>query len=315
MKNLVIILCLIFVLSSCVIEQRSAFFNHTKVDGCTFSVDPLTGLSIKWEKTRFPVPFYVHESVPPKAYYNFVSAIKYWNLVWLDYLHEKGVEAPPLFDIIGENELFSTLPKRDGYNVLFFTDQFSGQFGGGLGSLNSKKIQAITVVRRTKDEIKDTDIVVNSGDFKFFYDAYYNEDVRLASQNRNSPRNLSSSRDLTFMESIKRKLFSFMKGFLKLLKGETLRGIAAREALVPKGLVDFPSLMIHELGHVPGLFHSDDKSVLSMRNNGRASSSHRIRGNSIPSVMKINLPKGSSRRKIGQFDLDNLFCGYYGGTR
>ena len=310
LKNLAAILCFITFLSSCIIEEGSTLFDRPAVNACTFSVDPLTGFPIKWEKTRFPISFYPHESVPLEAYQNFVAAMKYWNFVWLDYLTERGVEAPPLFDIIGENELFSAVPKRDGYNVLFFTNNFNKYYG----DQSSAKTQAVTIVRRNKNEIKDADIVVNVGNFRFFYDNNYNRDIEISSQKKYSARNLSSSRSLTLMESIKVKLLSFFKGFLRLLKREVspLRGIAAREALIPQGFVDFPSLMIHELGHVPGLFHSDYKGLPSTKSSRRASLLSRSQRRGIQSVMKIELPKGYSRRRIGDFDLDNLFCGYYG---
>ncbi len=236
--------------------------------------------------------------------------MKYWNLVWQEHLDQKGIKAHSLFNIVGKNQLFSTGPKRDGYNVLFFTSHFDEYHSQNTPS----ETQAVTIVRRNKENIKDTDIIVNTGNFKFFYDDNYNEDVYVASQKRSSKRNLSSSRDLTFMESIKAKLLSFFKGFLKLLKREVspTRGIAAREVSVPRGLVDFPSLMIHELGHVPGLFHSDHESIQSLRGDSkRFASSSGARRSSVSSVMKAKLSSGSSRRTVGQFDLENLSCGYY----
>ena len=322
-------------LASCIIEQRGFFAHDLSVNECTFTLDPLTNSPIRWNDNRFPVSFYVHESVPPDAYFNFVSATEYWNLIWLDYLAEKGLDGPPLFDIVGENQSFSTKPKADGYNVLFFTDDFRSYYSE-IEEESAKttqtteteiteedriqaaaKIQAVTVVRRSNAEIKDTDIIVNSRNFRFFYDKNYDEDILLASQERLAYRNVSSSRDLTLVESIKLKFLSFFKGFLNLFRKDvSKRNIATRKVRVPKGFIDFPSLMIHELGHSPGLFHSDNRKVKrALKNSGRASTLSQLNKGRIKSVMEKALPAGFARRHIGDFDLDNLFCGYYESFR
>ena len=315
MQKLVTFFCCIILLPSCLIQDYSSYFALPSINECTFSVDPLSGNPIRWARSSFPVSFYINKSVPQDAMDNFIAATNYWNLTWYEYLEDRDLEGPPLFYIVGAKSRKDfdippgrSPPKKEQYNVLHFTNNF-----GSYYKQRADKTQAVTIVRRNNDKIIDTDIVVNGFNFEFYYDYHYNEDIRLAYQNKMSLRDLASSRDFTLLELIQKKLMFFLKKFLRIFsKGSSQRDLASRRAYVPKNSVDFPSLMIHELGHVPGLFHSDDESVkAAIINAGQASTLHEYYGKNIHSVMETRLATGFSRRIIGDFDLDNLYCGYY----
>ena len=79
--------------------------------------------------------------------------------------------------------------------------------------------------------------------------------------------------------------------------------------------MDFASLMIHELGHVPGMAHFDLSDRMRLASQQNSSNLASKRENSrfrkeIHSVMEPKLAEGSARRDIAEHDLDNLLCAY-----
>ena len=281
-------------------------------DECGFALDSYTGEPLKWDVSRLPISFYIHESVPPEAHRNFISNVNHWNSVWAEHGEEQGVEVADMFAIVSENQVFSGRPGKDGYNMLFFiTKDFAASYGAGKST-----VQAVTVTfNDDSGHIVDTDILINAETIKYFYDPDYDSDILALNEKAGARRYLSSTEAPGLWASLKRKFsraFRWLFGFFR--KPETLqREVAARRVKVPRGLVDFPSLGAHELGHSPGLGHEEDKKRiggrgLASKGGKRAAAPKKGR----QSIMKRILPPGHARRNISNYDLENLFCGYYG---
>ena len=281
--KITIFTCISMSLGGCTFQGNNFYTGPS--DPCGFSIDPRSNGPVKWDEDAFPIPFYIHESVPEEAQENFISAIAQWNGSWKNYLTQQGLEYKPLFSIVGNGSLFSGEIENDSYNMVFFTHDFS-EFG-------TKSTQAITKIYSINRKIKDTDIVVNNQHFDYFFDSSYDDSVLALKKKQTAERMLASLKVPTFWEDIKIKLNSAIQFLLNFfVKQDHARRLAnIRRARVPRGQIDFPSLMIHELGHVPGLAHADHEHSKS-------------------SVMAPKLPYGISRRYISSYDLNNLTCGY-----
>ena len=285
-------------ISSCMIDDSANYLNIGGKDHCGFIVDPRTGQGIRWKLGDLPVSFYIHESVPEKARQNFISAIDHWNQEWEEYTHSRGEEtAPHLFAVVGDGNVFSGRVRNDSYNMLFFAERIKPY---GL----KKETQAVTKTYSLRKKIRDTDIIVNMESFLYYYDPGYNEAIMALKQEQQSARMLASSQIPSLWQRVKSYLVNVLRFFHRIFVREKYRDIATlRSGRIPRDRVDFASLMIHELGHVPGLGH-DKKS--------RSSSGRGSRGDY--SVMNPKLAYGQVRRNIGYNDLQNMFCGYYGSN-
>lgn len=321
-------------LSACLIEN-SGFSGAPlyDVDECYFTRDLRIGKSIKWDKADFPIPFYIHDSVPDEAYWTFVASVELWNIRWVEYMEDKGLNGAPLIEIVGRGQKFalsgSTSPLRDKYNMLIFTD--AGEIEKMSQQIDApiNEIQAITMTQRYRSErsrVKTMDIFVNRTHHKFFYDKEYNKSILAFSKKQAAHRRLALTQSLSFTAVLKKRWLRFVSSFLSFFKKRSEKREPARFARspVPEGYVDASSLFGHEVGHVEALAHVDDtkdKGALTSvsfrklpfrRLASRESQAEREKASSI---MKVRLIEGTLRREISEFDLDNLFCGYYEGER
>ena len=293
--------------SSCVIQGGGSGLYIGDKDECGFALNQLTGRGVRWKKGKFPIRFYIHESVPPEAQANFKSAVIHWNIVWEEFLLERGLEAFLLFEVL-DGELYSGAPASDSRNILFFEAE---NFAKITQSDNPAEIQAITaMVSNRKGMITDTDIIVNSRDYRLFYDRkYYNQDIAAYSkQYQSNRRRIASSRSMGFWSRIQQKIKMWVSFLLKpFKKKKPLRQIARESGIsIPSDHVDYASLIIHEMGHVPGLAHfdeSDEAAILASRGGSFRDESF--------SVMEPRLESGRIRRNISEYDLSQLFCGYF----
>ena len=297
MLKIILIFFISLQLMSCIYyEDAGNGFYIPTPDACGFSRDKMNR-SVKWERTKFPIAFYVHGSVPDKAYYNFVSAISHWNEVWTEYLEDRAVvDTFLLFRIVGEGEKFSGEPTKDGNNMLFFLDRFEGY--GQTSQMGKQVTQALTSMVSVKGYIQDTDILVNADEVQHYFDRSFDRYVLSSEAQSHRYRKFASTKRISIWKNIKNSLtslFKLVKNLISLKKhAHVHRGLDSKR--IPRNLVDFPSLMIHELGHAAGLSHipaEDEKS------------------NEFFSVMERTLPEGQTRRDIGEYDLESLFCGYY----
>ena len=296
LKTILIFFASLQLMSCIYYEDPGNGFYIPSPDTCGFSRDKMNR-SVKWDLAKFPIAFHVHGSVPDKAYYNFVSAVTHWNEVWIQYLEDREiVDTFLLFRIVGEGEKFAGTPKRDGNNMLFFLDRFEGY--GQTSRTGRQVTQALTSMVSVEGRIQDTDILVNADEVQHYFDRSYDRYVLSSGTREHRYRNLASTGRVSIWQNIKNSLtslFKLVKNLISLKKRvHTHRGLDSKR--IPGNLVDFPSLMIHELGHAAGLSHIPAESEKS---------------GEVFSIMERTLPEGQTRRDIGEYDLESLFCGYY----
>ncbi|MBC6416006.1 MAG: hypothetical protein GDA46_06435 [Bdellovibrionales bacterium] len=271
-------------------------------DSCGFIVNQYSGEGLRWDKSKFPVKFFIHESVPLEAEKNFISATDHWNVEWSHFLEKKGLEPFDLF-VVDTKGVYQGMATNDKNNLfIFIKDNFS--------KYDSPNSQGITAFNSQSKEIIDTDILINNANFKFYYDKRYNNKISLVKRELEKERRIASLKTPSLWFQIKEHLKRLSLNLLKFFKKEREfdRKIADSRTNIPRDKVDFVSLIIHELGHVPGRAHFEKDSSHSQIYSSRVGTQKNIKNSS---VMEPMLSKGVSRRNISQLDLDSLFCAYY----
>ena len=292
-------------LSACIYEGGFSGNYSLQTDDCNISKTPLGG-SLIWEELKNkPVLFYVHESVPDVAQEVFNASIDHWNVAWELYLEDKGEEPFPLFEVIDRELKYTGTPGRDQYNILFFIDK-------NFLNYEKEEVQAFTAVLSSRrGAIKDTDIIVNNEYYSYYYDLDYQTDIQASLKSFKQNRKLASSRGDSSLSLLKQKLLAWLQFFLKpFLKKKPQRQVASPAVKVPRGMIDFASLMIHELGHVPGLTHYEKNSILERELERMASTNSSSGSDNYVSVMEKKLQSGRARRNIKERDLYNIYCTY-----
>lgn len=312
-KHFIILFSIAVFCTSCFIEGSNTYLSSGLYQDqlCGFQVNQNNGTRFNWPKKKLPINFYIHESVPTEAHLNFISSTQQWNEIWYDYLDKTGIpsnERIQLFKVSNPRNQFEGKQKIDRVNMLFFIHDDFSHYSDRTG-------QAITINSALSGAgIEDTDIVVNNKDFKFYYDERYNEAILASRTKAEERRGLASSMDVSFWSTIRYRLGIVFQKAWNMLKTEVpSRDLNSRKSSIPSNKVDFPSLMIHELGHSIGLIHPQQSKDLNRYGYQSVSTNNTVQGSlkKLDTVMFSKLATGSERRKIGNYDLSNLYCGYY----
>ena len=104
---------------------------------------------VSWSDSQ-PVKLYIHQSVPSEYYASIQEAVKEWNR------HTDS----EILSIVGYGSTGETLPKRDGYSVIYWMDS--------VWEADRANEQARTTVYWSGSKIFEADIRINAYNFKYF---------------------------------------------------------------------------------------------------------------------------------------------------
>ena len=263
-----------------------------------------------------------------------MAAIDHWNIRWAEYMEERGEEAGPLVEVVGKGEKFSVSgnPIKDDYNMLIFSE--SSVIGGIMGeqSFLIDEIQAVTYSQRTRSflgnvSLKSADVFVNKTSFEYYYDEEYNKNIMAWKASRDPKRRIAFTKIPSRTAFIKNQILKVFFRFLDFFKPKQQRKLARFKKTIPDNMVDFPSLTTHEIGHGFALGHSNEDEYEN-KNGVAFWSPYRMPPRRLASldededkdededgkeqsIMKVELLRGTLRRHISDFDLGNIYCGYY----
>ena len=258
------------------------------IDECNFHVQ--YGQGLRWES--LPVHLTIHEnSVSPSAVSATLKVVDEWNQTWQ---RESG-QAAGLFEVLGlidYSSPFETL--SDSNNSVSFVregeNQFYGQGSSGGKFLQSKQ-QGITQVRG-RFSMAEADVFINDESYDFFFESQNHLAQNRAEESPSSSRALASLEESKSFLDILQTAFKKLFDFLIFWKKEPAREPSSKRKRIPGHLIDFESLIAHELGHVLGLGHNESRG----------------------SIMRKKLAAGVTRRGLREVELDSLLCGYGGKT-
>ena len=238
------------------------------VDQCNFHVNNF-GKGYQWDHLPVPITFH-SKTVHDQAHMSTSKVIEEWNQVWRS---ESGQNSG-LFEIVGwvhhNNAL--DIRNKDRTNTLTLVDQIENRSCGNIRCLLKVNQQGVTSMTGMFS-LSETDIFLNDADFDFYYD-----------------EGLDNNRSLTSLAPPSSFFHELWMSFLKYLFfwKKPKRDPASGQGFIPRNLIDFESLVAHELGHVLGLGHIETEG----------------------SIMRRQLGSGVMRRGLRSVELSSLLCGY-----
>lgn len=243
--------------------------NRPSVDECNFHVNHF-GKGYRWNHLPVPITFHSN-TIHDQARLATLKVIDEWNQVW----NSESGQNQGLFEMAGWVHYDSAMDvrnKKDKANTVTLIDRAENSSCGQKRCFLKKKQQGVTSMAGLFS-LSETDVFLNDGDYDFYYE-----------QRINNKRSVAS---LAVSAGFFRELW---EGFLQYLlfwkKPE--RDPSSKRRFIPKGLIDFESLVAHELGHVLGLGHIETEG----------------------SIMRRKLGSGVMRRGLRRIELDSLLCGY-----
>ena len=269
------------VFSACVIQVPGG----QGVDECRFHKNPL-GYGYRWNS--LPVPLTLHQSMNSAAISSVVKIAKEWNDAWRK---ETGRDEG-LFEILGVIDYYShplDVVDDDQNTLAILDSEHNRKLSNGSNSLQAsqyvlKKTQQGVTQIRGRLKINEADIFINNDHNDFYYEEQDEMFLASLSETSRGPAN--------FKESIFKRIMRILPGWIFFWHdkdmGRQPKNYARRRQHIPRHLIDFESLMAHEMGHVLGLGH-----------------------NNIPgSIMGKYLAHGTVRRGLRPVEMESLRCGY-----
>lgn len=244
--------------------------NRPSVDECNFHINNF-GKGYRWDHLPVPITFH-SKTTNDQAYRSTMKVMEEWNQVWnLESGQHQG-----LFEDAGwvdYNSVMDIRNKDKTNTVSIIVDREANSRGCGQNRCFLKSNQQGVTSLTGMFSISEADVFLNDGDFDFYYEEREENNRAMASLAPSS----------SFFHEL-------WLGFLKYLFfwKKTERDPAERRGFVPKNLIDFESLIAHELGHVLGLGHIETEG----------------------SIMKTKLASGVMRRGLRKVELNSLLCGY-----
>ncbi len=263
-------------LSSCL--QMPPRYNSSALDECNFSVSPF-GIGHRW--SRLPVELTFHSRFYHEdAQHTTMKVINEWNQIWRVAGQDKD-----LFRVLGSVDYESAKQvEDDNLNSLTIIDSYQNRnCDGNQGArcfLKSVQQGVTSIKGRGFSDVAEADVFINTDDYEYYFKDG-GDGLNLASQTH---RGLASyGAPVSFIKKFWQAILDF---FFAAITVE--REPASERGSIPRHMVDFESLISHELGHVLALGHNNT--------NG--------------SIMKNSLGLGVKRRGLRRIELDSLLCGY-----